>query len=335
MMEKASNASFLSKNPHLFEIKNLKVYFPAQTSSLIRRKYVYAVDDVSFFIDSGEVLGLVGESGSGKTTIGRVIARLTPPTEGKVLFQGRDIMSLRGKDLKNYRRMVQMIFQDPYESLNPRLTVFSTIAFPLRVQGIVKDKNKIREYCIDLLRSVGLSEDAIDKYPHELSGGERQRVAIARALAVKPQFLIADEPVSMLDLSIRSGILNLLMELKNQYGLTYLLTTHDLRVAYYTCDRIIVMYLGKIMEIAPIEDFMSHQFHPYSQLLLSASASFGFGDRPKRRLGATGEIASAIDPPKGCRFHPRCPFRTEECSKKTPPLAELRNRRFVACFNPQ
>jgi oligopeptide/dipeptide ABC transporter ATP-binding protein len=175
----------------------------------------------------------------------------------------------------------------------------------------------------------------MDKYPHELSGGERQRVSIARALAVQPQFLIADEPVTMLDISIRSGILNLLMELKNQYGLTYLLMTHDLRVAYYICDRIMVMYLGKTMEIAPTEDFMKHQFHPYSQLLLSASASFGFGEQPKKRLSATGEIASAIEPPKGCRFHPRCPFRLKECDKEIPPLVELRRGHFVACFNSQ
>lgn len=334
-METRSDVNAFDKNPRLLEIENLKVYFPAQTGGLFRRKYVHAVDDVSFFIDSGEVVGLVGESGSGKTTIGRVIARLTPPTGGRVLFDGRDIASFRGRDLKNYRRMVQMIFQDPYESLNPRLTVFSAIAFPLRVQNIMKDENEIREYCVDLLRRVGLSEDTMNKYPHELSGGERQRVSIARALAVKPRFLIADEPVSMIDLSIRSGILNLLMELKSQYGLTYLLTTHDLQVAYYTCDRIIVMYLGKIMEMAPTEDFTSRQFHPYSQLLLSASVSFGFSDQSKRRLSATGEIASAIDPPKGCRFHPRCPFRVEECSKKTPPLVELRNHHFVACFNPQ
>lgn len=334
-MKTGSDINALDKNPPLFKIENLKVCFPAQTSSLFRRKYVYAVDDVSFSIDSGEVLGLVGESGSGKTTIGRVIARLIPPTGGRILFNGRDIASFHGKDLKNYRRMVQMIFQDPYESLNPRLTVFSTIAFPLHVQNIMKDKDEIREYCVDLLRHVGLSEDAIDKYPHELSGGERQRVAIARALAVKPRFLIADEPVSMLDLSIRSGILNLLMELKNQHGLTYLLTTHDLRVAHYTCDRIIVMYLGKIMEIAPTEEFMSHQFHPYSQLLLSASGSFDFGIQSKKRLSAIGEIASAIDPPKGCRFHPRCQFKVEECDKKAPPLLEPQKYRSVACFNPQ
>jgi len=334
-MKTRSDVNAFDENPHLLEIENLKVYFPAQMGGLFRRKYVHAVDDVSFSIDSGEVLGLVGESGSGKTTIGKVIARLTFPTGGRIMFRGRDIASFHGKDLKNYRRTVQMVFQDPYESLNPRLTVFSTIEFPLRVQNIMRDKNEIREYCVDLLRRVGLSEDAMDKYPHELSGGERQRVSIARALAVKPQFLVADEPVSMLDLSIRSGILNLLMELKNQYGLTYLLTTHDLRVSYYTCDRIIVMYLGKIMEMASTEDFMNRQFHPYSQLLLSASASFGFGDQSKKRLSATGEIASAIDPPKGCRFHPRCPFRVEECDKKTPPLVEHRVHHLIACFNPQ
>ncbi|MGB9718609.1 MAG: ABC transporter ATP-binding protein [Thermoproteota archaeon] len=334
MME-ALNTNTFSESSHLFEIENLKVYFPARTGDLFHRKYVHAVDDVSFYIDSGEVVGLVGESGSGKTTIGKVIAKLTPPTGGKVLFNGRDISSFRGKDLKEYRRIVQMVFQDPYESLNPRLTVFSTIAFPLRVQNIVKDKDEIREYCGELLRHVGLSEDVLYKYPHELSGGERQRVSIARALAVKPRFLIADEPVSMLDLSIRSGVLNLLMELKKQYGLTYLLTTHDLGVAYYSCDRIIVMYLGKIMEMAPTEDFISHQFHPYSQLLLSASASLGFGDHSKKMFSASGEIASAIDPPRGCRFHPRCPFRTEKCSKQNPSLVELRNHHFVACFNPQ
>ncbi|MEM2687285.1 MAG: ABC transporter ATP-binding protein [Thermoproteota archaeon] len=329
------NVDALDENPRLLEVENLKVYFPAQAGGLFHRKYVHAVDGVSFYINSGEVVGLVGESGSGKTTIGRVIARLTFPTEGRVLFNGREITSFRGRDLKNYRKMVQMIFQDPYESLNPRLTVFSTIAFPLRIQNIMRDKDEIRRYCIDLLRLVGLPEDAIDKYPHELSGGERQRVSIARAIAVKPCFLIADEPVSMLDLSIRSGILNLLMELKNQYGLTYLLTTHDLQVAYYTCDRIIVMYLGKIMEVAPTEDFISHQFHPYSQLLLSASGALGLADSSKRGFSARGEIASAIDPPKGCRFHPCCPFRTEECSTKTPPLIGIRNHHFVACFNPQ
>jgi len=320
----------------MFEIRNLKVYFPAQGGELLRRRVVRAVDGVSFSIGHGEVLSLVGESGSGKTTIGRVIARLTPPAEGAILFEGRDIASFRGPELKAYRRAVQMIFQDPYESLNPRLTVFSTITFPMRIQGIARDENEMRERCIDLLTRVGLRHaDVIDNYPHELSGGERQRVSIARALALRPRFIIADEPVSMLDISIRSSILNVLTELKEQYGLTYLLITHDLRVAYYTSDRIMVAYLGKLMETASTEEFMRHQFHPYSRLLFSAFADLSSTEQQWGKWGTTGEIASAIDPPGGCRFHPRCPFRVDRCDKEPPPLSELAVGHYVACFNPQ
>jgi len=320
----------------MFEIRNLKVHFPAQSAELFRRRIVRAVDGVSFSIGHGEVLGLVGESGSGKTTVGRAIARLTPPTEGSILLEGSDIASFRGSELKAYRRAVQMIFQDPYESLNPRLTVFSTIAFPMRIQGTARDEDEMRERCINLLTRVGLRHaDIIDNYPHELSGGERQRVSIARALALHPRFIIADEPVSMLDISIRSSVLNLLTELKEQYGLTYLLIAHDLRVAYYMSDRIMVIYLGKIMETASTENFMRHQFHPYSRLLFSAFADLSSTELRWEKWGTTGEIPSAIDPPRGCRFHPRCPFRVDRCDKDPPPLSELEVGHYVACFNPQ
>jgi oligopeptide/dipeptide ABC transporter ATP-binding protein len=333
-MEPWSNTKVSDKVTHLIEVSELKVYYPAQSGGLLRRKFVRAVDGVSFYINPGEVLGLVGESGSGKTTIGRAILRLVSPTEGRILFKGKDIASLRGKELKKYRKSVQMIFQDPFESLNPRQNILSIIAFPLLMLNIMKDKDEIKKYCAELLNQVGLSEDVMYKYPHELSGGERQRVAIARAIAVKPEFIVADEPVSMLDVSVRSGILNLLMELKNQYNLTYLLITHDLQVAYYACDRIAVMYLGKIVELAPTEDMVKYPLHPYTQLLLSAAfASFSFVQRPKRKLSLVGEIASAIDPPKGCRFHPRCPFRVEKCEKETPSLVEVRENHFVACHN--
>jgi len=320
----------------MFEAEDLTVYFPAGRSGLFDRKYVHAVDGVSFLIREGEVFGLVGESGSGKTTIGRVLCRLTSPTSGTVLFEGKDITRLRGESLKKYRRQVQMIFQDPYESLNPYSTVLDAVTFPMRVQGLIENRNRATRDCEELLDRVGLRRhDVMNKYPHELSGGERQRVSIARALAVRPRFIVADEPVSMLDISIQAGILNLMMDLKKEYGLTYMLITHDLRVTHYMSDRIAVMYLGKLVELAPGEELMKHQFHPYSQLLVSSAASFELGGERKETWSGKGEIPSAIDPPSGCRFHPRCPFRVEECDQEEPQLRMIRPNHYLSCFNPQ
>lgn len=320
----------------MFKAEDLTVFFPAGRSGLFARKYVHAVDGVSFLIREGEVFGLVGESGSGKTTIGRALCRLTSPTSGTVLFEGKDITKLRGQSLKKYRRQVQMIFQDPYESLNPYSTVFDAVAFPMRVQGLIENKNRATRECEELLDRVGLRRhDVMNKYPHELSGGERQRVSIARALAVRPRFIVADEPVSMLDISIQAGILNLMMDLKKEYGLTYMLITHDLRVTQYMSDRIAVMYLGKLVELAPSEELMRHQFHPYSQLLVSSAASFELGGERKETWSGKGEIPSSIDPPSGCRFHPRCPFRVEECDREEPKLRIIRPDHYLSCFNPQ
>jgi len=321
------------------QVAGLKKFFPL-SSGLFQKatSFIHAVDDVSFEIFPGESLALVGESGSGKTTTGKLLVRLLNPTEGQMLMNpdgdaGIDITTLRGKDLKRYRRDVQMIFQDPYESLNPRLTVFDAVSEPLAVLGL-GDITERESRVAELLTLVGLAppDTFMFRFPHELSGGQRQRVAIARALVVTPSFVVADEPTSMLDVSIRTGIMHLMQELADDMGVTYLYITHDLSVARYMSDRLAVMYLGKIVEISETEEVLQHPLHPYTKALISAvpvpDPPF---HRPKPDIA--GNIANPIDPPRICRFYDRCPLRQAVCKDNDhPPLEDKGDGHRVACY---
>jgi len=318
-------SSFLS-------VKDLFVHFPVSRGLNVfaKRRSVRAVDGVSFEVAKEETLALVGESGSGKTTTGRVLARLTDPTGGSATFEGVDILKLRGKDLKEYRKKVQMIFQDPYESLNPRSTIVDQVGLPLSVFGMAKSKSEKEEIVLSLLGKVGLGyADFLYKYPHQLSGGERQRVSIARAIATNPELVVADEPVSMLDVSVRAGVLNLMQDLADAYRLSYLFITHDLSVAKYMSRRIAVMYLGKIFELGPTAEIMSKPYHPYTRMLLEATPKIG--PKSAGEIAVRGEIPSSIDIPPGCRFHPRCPYATDICKSQIPPLRDLTKVHSVAC----
>ena len=322
----------------IVRVENLKKWFPIRrslTDIVTRRprKYVKAVDGVSFEIKRGEIFALAGESGCGKTTTGRTILRLIEPTSGKVEFMGRDIMSLNRDEMKTFlRRRAQIIFQDPYESLNPRKTIEDIVGEPLEVHGLVETKKEKREVVSKYLEEVGLSppEDFIFRFPHELSGGQRQRVAIARALVLEPKFIVADEPVSMLDMSIRASILNLMLDLRDKMGLSYLFITHDLATAKYIADRLAIMYLGKIVEIGKAVDVIDNPLHPYTKALIAAVPV----PDPRHKIGEIpirGEVPSPIDLPSGCRFHPRCLNAFEPCDKKEPLLKEVEPGHFVAC----
>lgn len=319
-----------SKGEELLEAQDIVVSF-STSMSLFRRKSVNAIDGVSISIKKGESLGLVGESGSGKTTLARVIVKLVRPRSGTVLYRGVDIFSQGRKESKMYRRRVQMIFQDPYESINPRSTAWKAIEEPLEIHNIVEGKPARSHRVSELIGMVGLNEENVsDKYPHQLSGGERQRVSIARALAVNPELLIADEPVSMLDVSIRIGILDLLLGLKRKFDLTYLFITHDLGVARYSCDRIAVMYQGQLMEAAPTEELLKSPMHPYTELLLKSVPGEGAGlaqDEVQRVHEAKLYLG-------GCKFSPRCPYAKEACIENTPGLVEAAKGHWVACFFP-
>ncbi len=319
-------------------VENLKKWFPLRRglSDIIfrrPRRYVKAVDGVSFEIRKGEIFALAGESGCGKTTTGRTILRLIEPTGGKVEFLGRDVTKLDKKEMKEFlRRKAQIIFQDPYESLNPRKTVEDIVGEPLEVHGLVDTKAEKREVVSKYLEEVGLTppEDFIFRFPHELSGGQRQRVAIARALVLEPEFIVADEPVSMLDMSIRASILNLMLDLRDKRGLSYLFITHDLATAKYVADRLAIMYLGKIVEIGPAVEVIDNPLHPYTQALISAVPV----PDPRHKIGdipIKGEVPSPIDIPPGCRFHPRCVKAFEPCDKEVPELREIEPNHFVAC----
>ncbi len=310
--------------------EHLVKWFPKRTGAFSLRKeeadHVKAVDNVSFDIDRGEVFGLVGESGCGKTTTGRLMTRLLEPTGGTVHFDGRDLYKVRRGELKEFRRRMQIIFQDPYESLNPRKTIYDALAEPIRIHGLDGEVERI----MTVTKEVQLTpfSDILHRYPHELSGGQRQRVAIARALILEPRFIVADEPVSMLDVSIRTDILNLMLDLKERFGLTYLFITHDLAVAKYMCDRIGVMYLGKLVEVAESQELTEDPLHPYTKALLSAVPS----PDPRVRIGdipIKGEVTSA--PRAGCIFEPRCPIAEERCRRIEPPLREVRRDRLAAC----
>ncbi len=330
---------FASPGTDLIRVEGLTKLFPVG-KGLFRRPtgYLHAVDDVSFELLRGESLGLVGESGCGKTTIGKLLVKLLEPTHGRIFFKSPDqafddISALKGRQAKAFRRQAQMIFQDPYESMNPRRTIYDTVAEPLAVQGIGTGVDRI-DRVSSLLDAVGLTPAAtfLFRYPHELSGGQRQRVAIARALVIDPSFLVADEPTSMLDVSIRTGIMSLMLNLAQELGVTYLYVTHDLAVARYMCQRIAVMYLGKIVELAETEELLSNPQHPYTKALLSAVP---VPDPSYRRepVNIRGDVTTPVDPPPRCRFYDRCPIATEDCRVDPhPPLEEKSPGHFVACY---
>jgi len=318
----------------IIEVKNLKKYFPIKRGIILSKHVgdVKAVDDVSFYIRKGETLGLVGESGCGKSTVARTIIRLLEPTDGQIIFDGIDITKLSNKDLRKIRKDMQIIFQDPYSSLNPRMTVSEIIGEPLEVHGIVRNSQEKEKRVQELLELVGLAPYHATRYPHEFSGGQRQRIGIARALALNPKFIVADEPTSALDVSIRSQIINLLQDLQKEFKLTYLFISHDLAVIRHICDRIAVMYLGKIVEIANNDDLYNSPLHPYTQALLSAIPIPDPEVAEKRKkIVLTGDVPSSVNPPSGCRFHPRCPSVMDICSKEEPILKEINPGHFVAC----
>ena len=311
---------------NLLEVRNLKKYFKTG------RGIVHAVDDVSFTIERGKTLGVVGESGCGKSTLGRNVLRLQNPTSGEIIYDGTDITNLSVSEMKDKRKDLQIIFQDPYSSLNPRKTVYEIIAEPLIFNKIYKGQPKeaVEKRVRELMDTVGLASRLINSYPHELDGGRRQRIGIARALALDPKFIVCDEPVSALDVSIQAQILNLLRELQEDRGLTYMFITHDLSVVNYFSDDIMVMYLGQVVEKAPAQKLFDHPMHPYTQALLSAILIPKIGANPKQ-IALRGEVSSPIDPKDECRFAKRCNYNCEACKGTTPPLVEVEPNHWVAC----
>jgi peptide/nickel transport system ATP-binding protein len=322
------------RNDPLVRVEDLKIYFPIRSGIVIERHIgdIKAVDGVSFEIERGETLGLVGESGCGKTTVGRTLLRLYDPTAGRIFFEGVDIANLSEKDLRGLRKRMQMIFQDPYSSLNPRQNVGNIVGEPLKVHGMAHGGDvdtRVRE----LLDKVGLPKDAANRYPHEFSGGQRQRIGLARALALNPDLIVADEPVSALDVSIQAQIVNLLEELQEEFDLTYLFIAHDLAVVRHISDRIAVMYLGKIVEVAPSARLYESPLHPYTKALLSAvPIPDPVVEAQRERMLLSGDLPSPANPPSGCRFHTRCPYRqAERCDSEVPELRVLSDGQAVAC----
>jgi oligopeptide/dipeptide ABC transporter ATP-binding protein len=323
-----------TESPVLLEVRELKKYFPVASGRLFARTHeqVKAVDGVSFTVRRGETLGLVGESGCGKTTVGKVLLRLLEATDGQVLFEGRDVMSLDREALRKLRREMQIIFQDPFASLNPRMTIGEIIGEPLAIHGVAKGAERARRVR-HLLEVVGLSPSHARRHPHEFSGGQRQRIGIARALALNPKLIVCDEPVSALDVSIQSQVLNLLRELQKEFGLTYLFIAHGLAVVKHVSTRVGVMYLGKMMEIAPAQDLFTNPLHPYTEALMSAIPIPDPTAR-RQRIVLEGDVPSPLNPPSGCSFHTRCRYASQlgtRCATVEPRMTQLANEHFVAC----
>lgn len=308
----------------LLEVRNLKKHFNTKKGLL------HAVDGVNFFINKGETLGLVGESGCGKSTTGRVVLRLLEATEGEIIFEGKNILQYNKEQMREMRKEMQIVFQDPFASLNPRMSVSEIIAEPLVVNKIYRNKKDMQNRVRELMETVGLVERLINAYPHELDGGRRQRIGIARALALKPKFIVQDEPVSALDVSIQAQILNLMDNLQKEFGLTYLFISHDLSVVKHVSDRIAVMYLGKIVELSDYQSMFKNPLHPYTQALLSAIPVPRI-DVKRERIILEGDVPSPINPPEGCRFYGRCRYRQDICKEKTPELRDMGEDKYVAC----
>ena len=335
MPEAAASSATTQSEDNILEVKNLKMYFPVGSGFLSRKPvgYVKAVDDVSFTVKRGETLGLVGESGCGKTTTGRAILQLYKPTAGQVVFDGQDLTSMNTKRMRGMRREMQVIFQDPYSSLNPRMTAGNIIGEPLIVHGLVANKTEYRDKVADLLTNVGLNPYMADRFPHEFSGGQRQRIGVARALSVSPKFIVADEPVSALDVSIQAQIINLLEDLQERFNLTYLFIAHDLSVVRHISDRVGVMYLGHLVEMAERNEIYRNPIHPYTKALLSAvPIPDPVLDAQRERVLLTGEVPSPLNPPSGCVFHPRCPAANDTCAQILPELREVETDHYSACI---
>lgn len=315
----------------LIQVKNLVKYFPVREGLLQRVKdYVRAVDNVSFVVREGETLGMVGESGCGKTTIGRTMLRLIEPTSGSVIIDGKDVLKLAGAEMKAMRRNMQIIFQDPYASLDPRMPIGESVMEGLNIHRIGTPKERY-EIMLDTLKKVGLEDYHARRYPHEFSGGQRQRIGIARALALRPKFIVCDEPVSALDVSIQSQVLNILKDLQQEFGLTYLFIAHNLSVVEHISNRVAVMYLGKMVELSDRDDLFAHPLHPYTRALMSA-IPIPDPTLKRERTILKGDVPSPLNPPSGCRFHPRCPIAVEICSKQEPEFREATPDHWVACW---
>ena len=318
----------------IYRVEDLKKFFPIKGGGLFKKKhrFVHAVDGVSFEIMKGETFGIVGESGCGKTTLARLLLRLIEPTSGRIFFHDQDVTSLNRKEMKNLRRKMQMIFQDPYSSLDPRKTILNIVAEPLKVHKMVSN-GSVAERVKEALDLVDLptSDEFLGKVPDELSGGQRQRIGIARTLVLGAEFIVADEPVSMLDASVKAGITSLMMDLKKKIGLTYVFITHEIGLAYYTCDRIAVMYLGKVVELGKADDVIGSPLHPYTRLLMEAIPPLQPDEQWGKTITERGELPLFIEPPDGCRFHPRCKWAEDVCTRDEPGLVSVTDNHYVAC----